>query len=51
MRPALIRFLDLTAEPRLMDATETLFVDAVHLNARGHRVIAETIAERLPKSN
>jgi hypothetical protein len=42
-----IPFLDLNQSPRLLEHPDALFVDAVHLNAVGHQIVAELINERL----
>ncbi len=41
---AAIRWIDVGADTRITNATETLFLDAVHLNAAGHARVAEILA-------
>jgi hypothetical protein len=44
-----IRYIDINESPWFVDTGSTLFLDPVHLNAEGHRLVAEQIGASLQR--
>ena len=42
-----IAYLDLNQSPHFRDEADALFLDAVHLNAKGHGLVADLVSDRL----